>query len=39
MCYMKEIDGLWRIDASVHKVQKWIADLEYDLALLILQKG
>jgi hypothetical protein len=37
--YMREIDGLWRIDASVHKVQKWIADLEYDLALLILQKG
>ena len=36
---MKKRDGFWRIDTSLHKVQKWLLDLEYDLAQLIQQKG
>jgi hypothetical protein len=37
--YRKKTGDFWRIDASVHKVQKWLLDLEYDLAKLIQQKG
>jgi hypothetical protein len=37
--YMKKTGGFWRIDTSVHKVQKRLLDLEYNLAMLIQQKG
>ena len=37
--YMKKIDGFWRIDTLAHSIQKWILDLEYELAKLILMKG
>jgi len=37
--YMRKIDGFWRIDTLVHPIQKWLIDLEYELAKLIQQKG
>ena len=37
--YMRKVDGYWRIDTSAHTIQKWIMDLEIDLAGLIQLKG
>lgn len=37
--YMRKVDGLRRIDTSLHPIQKWILDPEHDFSQLIHQKG
>jgi hypothetical protein len=37
--YMKKMEGIWRIDESLHKTQGWIIEMEQELASIIQQKG